>query len=488
MSIDTLLEAARFLEWQAERDRHAEPVQADSRRLLCEEEPCKVKTFINKAEPTSLQPIGANCTPLPPLQVPIALIPMAPVTPATPSPTPCASRSPPQPQCTPQVKGDAIDRSLPQVDLQYPPPACGNGLVHTPADPTAHLRTNGMTPDDARGGANNKRRPGGAGTREVHNKLEQNRRAHLKECFEKLKKNVPNVDDKKTSNLSVLRSALRYIQTLKRKEKEYEHEMERLAREKIATQQRLAELKKELSQRMDALEIERVIRQTVRPEDDQASTSTASEGEDNLEDADEEPSSIPTPLLPPQATPITRLPVWQVTPPAPPPSALPTTGVIARATAPRPPASHPSVIRAISHALPANHKHLPHIAPSPGPALPANHKHLPHIAPSPGPARAISRIAVHPVARLAAPLPARLPALYPQAVPGTPPAVIAHTFAHHVQAAPQAGANVATTAGQQAAALVKPAAVLAPRPQIVGQASVTMVTVPTFPVGTLKLA
>jgi hypothetical protein len=38
------------------------------------------------------------------------------------------------------------------------------------------------------------------------------RRAHLKECFETLKRNIPNVDDKKTSNLSVLRTALRYIQ------------------------------------------------------------------------------------------------------------------------------------------------------------------------------------------------------------------------------------------------------------------------------------
>ncbi|MEQ2200058.1 hypothetical protein XENOCAPTIV_021326 [Xenoophorus captivus] len=35
---------------------------------------------------------------------------------------------------------------------------------------------------------------------------------HALECFETLKKNVPNVDEKKTSNLSVLRSALRYIQ------------------------------------------------------------------------------------------------------------------------------------------------------------------------------------------------------------------------------------------------------------------------------------
>lgn len=52
--------------------------------------------------------------------------------------------------------------------------------------------------------------------------------------------------------------------------------MERLAREKIATQQRLADLKNELSQWMDIVEIDRIVRQTVQPEDDQASTSTAS--------------------------------------------------------------------------------------------------------------------------------------------------------------------------------------------------------------------
>lgn len=52
-----------------------------------------------------------------------------------------------------------------------------------------------------------------SGTREVHNKLEKNRRAHLKECFEMLKKQVPaSQDEKKTSNLSILRSAIRYIQ------------------------------------------------------------------------------------------------------------------------------------------------------------------------------------------------------------------------------------------------------------------------------------
>lgn len=52
-----------------------------------------------------------------------------------------------------------------------------------------------------------------AGTREVHNKLEKNRRAHLKECFEALKKQLPiTPDEKKTSNLSILGAAIRHIQ------------------------------------------------------------------------------------------------------------------------------------------------------------------------------------------------------------------------------------------------------------------------------------
>lgn len=53
-----------------------------------------------------------------------------------------------------------------------------------------------------------------AGTREVHNKLEKNRRAHLRECFEFLRKQLPAIDDKKLSNLGILKSALRYIQVI----------------------------------------------------------------------------------------------------------------------------------------------------------------------------------------------------------------------------------------------------------------------------------
>lgn len=44
------------------------------------------------------------------------------------------------------------------------------------------------------------------------------------------------------------------LQTLKRKERDYEHEMERLAREKISFQQRLSSLKKEISSQYDSVD------------------------------------------------------------------------------------------------------------------------------------------------------------------------------------------------------------------------------------------
>uniref|UniRef100_A0A1B6EX05 Max-binding protein MNT n=1 Tax=Cuerna arida TaxID=1464854 RepID=A0A1B6EX05_9HEMI len=103
--------------------------------------------------------------------------------------------------------------------------------------------------------------------REVHNKLEKNRRAHLKECFETLKKQLPSSpDEKKTSNLSILHNAIRYIAVLKRKEREYEHEMERLAREKIAYQQRLVTLKKELSAQWEHIDFNTLLPEVVEPE------------------------------------------------------------------------------------------------------------------------------------------------------------------------------------------------------------------------------
>ncbi|NWI12961.1 MNT protein, partial [Crypturellus soui] len=359
-----------------------------------------------------------------------------------------------------------------------------------------------------------KKRPGGVGTREVHNKLEKNRRAHLKECFETLKRNIPNVDDKKTSNLSVLRSALRYIQTLKRKEKEYEHEMERLAREKIATQQRLAELKNELSQWMDILEIDRIIRQTVQPEDDQASTSTASEGEDNIDEdmEDDRPvNSLPKltqrqhpellKAVPPNATshhPAVlpqHLSLQQKQPPAhaqPPmqtqalvqPQAIvpAQTHIVAASTVQstviaHTATTHASVIQTVNHVIQGPQtKHIAHIAPSTSSPVQLTTA-----------AQPIGHITVHPatinhMAHLGQQLP-----LYPQPVAVSQPVVshIAHTISHQQ-------VNGTANLGQPAV-MAKPAVgtQVVHHPQLVGQTvlnPVTMVTMPSFPVSTLKLA
>ncbi|XP_043793143.1 max-binding protein MNT-like isoform X1 [Apis laboriosa] len=109
-----------------------------------------------------------------------------------------------------------------------------------------------------------------SGTREVHNKLEKNRRAHLKECFELLKRQLPSQEEKKSSNLSILHAAIRHIHMLKRKERDYEHEMERLAREKIAAQQRLLALKKELAATWDHIDFN-----TLLPEQNSVADITA---------------------------------------------------------------------------------------------------------------------------------------------------------------------------------------------------------------------
>ncbi|XP_076249829.1 uncharacterized protein LOC143189073 isoform X3 [Calliopsis andreniformis] len=109
-----------------------------------------------------------------------------------------------------------------------------------------------------------------SGTREVHNKLEKNRRAHLKECFELLKRQLPSQDEKKSSNLSILHAAIKCIQTLRRKERDYEHEMERLAREKIAAQQRLLALKKDLAATWDHIDFN-----TLLPEQNSGADVTA---------------------------------------------------------------------------------------------------------------------------------------------------------------------------------------------------------------------
>uniref|UniRef100_A0A803VG79 MAX network transcriptional repressor n=2 Tax=Ficedula albicollis TaxID=59894 RepID=A0A803VG79_FICAL len=285
--------------------------------------------------------------------------------------------------------------------------------------------------------------------------------------------------------------------------------MERLAREKIATQQRLADLKNELSQWMDVLEIDRIIRQTVQPEDDQASTSTASEGEDNMDEdmEDDRPvNSLPKlsqrqhPELLKAVPPSAAAPLPAVLPPhvsiqqkphaqpslqtqalVPPQAIVPAqTHIVAASTVQstviaHTATTHASVIQTVNHVLQGPQtKHIAHIAPSTSSPV--------QLSPA---AQPIGHITVHPAAlNHVAQLGPQLP-LYPQPVAVSQPVVshIAHTLSHQP-------VNGTAALGQPVVA--KPAVgQVVHHPQLVGQTvlnPVTMVTMPSFPVSTLKLA
>ncbi|XP_075154710.1 mnt isoform X2 [Haematobia irritans] len=95
----------------------------------------------------------------------------------------------------------------------------------------------------------------GAGTREVHNKLEKNRRAHLKECYEALKNqlSLKDEDRRKTSNLAILGEALRCVQSYQKQNQELEAKWEHLANDKINLQKRIVSLKRELGPKYEQI-------------------------------------------------------------------------------------------------------------------------------------------------------------------------------------------------------------------------------------------
>eukprot|EP00118_Oscarella_pearsei_P005333 m.24443 g.24443 ORF g.24443 m.24443 type:complete len:283 (+) comp28620_c0_seq1:384-1232(+) len=85
-------------------------------------------------------------------------------------------------------------------------------------------------------------------TREVHNRLEKNRRAQLRLYFESLQQQLPGLVDRKTSSLAILKGALDCIEQLKRKDREYELEANQLRRQKRMKQEQLRSLRSELGQ------------------------------------------------------------------------------------------------------------------------------------------------------------------------------------------------------------------------------------------------
>lgn len=154
-----------------------------------------------------------------------------------------------------------------------------------------------------------------------------------------------------------------------------------------------------------------------------------------------------------------------------PPTVHPT--VIAHASV-----SHPSVIQAVNHVIQGGGpKHVAHLAPS-------TTTSSVQLVPSHQP---IGHITLHPVAHLSQ----HMPALYPQPVAVTQPAVVGHithtiNHAHPQVNGPGPTQAAATIVGKQTAVSTQ---MMAHHTQLVGQTvlnPVTMVTMPSFPISTLK--
>ena len=96
-----------------------------------------------------------------------------------------------------------------------------------------------------KGEGNKEAKKGSTTNRELHNKLEKNRRAVLKQCFDELALSC-ELDPKKASNLTVIRSAYKYVMTMRRKERENEKILSDLVQEKIKKKQQLEKLKMEM--------------------------------------------------------------------------------------------------------------------------------------------------------------------------------------------------------------------------------------------------
>ncbi|XP_061204231.1 max dimerization protein 1 [Neopsephotus bourkii] len=92
-----------------------------------------------------------------------------------------------------------------------------------------------------------RRRSGGGGGggrgRSTHSEMEKNRRAHLRLCLEKLKRQVPlGPKDSRHTTLSLLRKAKLYIKKLEEDDRKATHQIEQLQREQRHLRRRLAKL------------------------------------------------------------------------------------------------------------------------------------------------------------------------------------------------------------------------------------------------------
>jgi len=121
---------------------------------------------------------------------------------------------------------------------------------------------------------NTSRKP--QGNRSTHNELEKNRRAHLRNCLEKLKDIVPvGGDSSRHTTLGLLNKAKHFIKALEEKEKKASAHRENLLREQRYLRRRL-EL---LSTQVDAIHKRRSV--------SECSTSTVSSSHSSHSESDE---------------------------------------------------------------------------------------------------------------------------------------------------------------------------------------------------------
>ncbi|XP_015787111.1 uncharacterized protein LOC107364289 [Tetranychus urticae] len=100
--------------------------------------------------------------------------------------------------------------------------------------------------------------------REMHKTSEKNRRAQLRDCFEQLKKELPQPEyrDRKSSHINIINCALRCIQNLKKKEAENEIEMARLARTKVRHQNTISQLRQDLKLG-NSIDVDKILKESV---------------------------------------------------------------------------------------------------------------------------------------------------------------------------------------------------------------------------------
>jgi len=100
-----------------------------------------------------------------------------------------------------------------------------------------------LPPDDLRISSKRPKTKKSQGNRTTHNELEKNRRAHLRNCLEKLKEMVPlGHEASRHTTLGLLTKAKRFIKNLESQERKHAIQKEHLSREQRYLRRRLEQL------------------------------------------------------------------------------------------------------------------------------------------------------------------------------------------------------------------------------------------------------